>query len=159
MDILHLVDRLEEAVKKSRRLFFSPIRLVDERRIMALVEQMRISVPEEVRRAQRVNRERERILAQAREEAERRVREAEQRAAELTAEHAVVRAAEARAAAIREQAEREAAALRREADEYVFGVLCQLEEELHRTLRVVENGLMKLQKDEVRSREYVRSTE
>lgn len=153
MDILHLVDRLEEAVKKSRRLFFSPLRLVDERRIMALVEQMRISIPEEVRRAQRVNQERERILAQAREEAERRVWEAEQRAAELTAEHAVVRAAEARAAAIREQTEREAAALRREADEYVFGVLCQLEEELHRTLRVVENGLRKLQKDEVRSTE------
>ncbi len=153
MDILHLVDRLEETLKKSRRLPFSSVRLVDERRMMALVEQMRISIPEEVRRAQRVNQERERILAQAREEAERRVREAEQRAAELTAEHAVVRAAEARAAAIREQAEQEAATLRREADEYVFGVLCQLEEELHRTLRVVENGLRKLQKDEVRSTE------
>ncbi len=71
MDILHLVDRLEETVRKSRRLPFSSIRLVDERRIGALVEQMRISVPEEVRRAQRVNQERERILAQAREEAER----------------------------------------------------------------------------------------
>ncbi len=153
MDILHLVDRLEEAVRKSRRLPFSSLRLVDERRLLALVEQMRISIPEEVRRAQRVNQERERILAQAREEAERRVREAEQRAAELTAEHTVVRAAEARAAAIREQAEREAATLRREADEYVFGVLCQLEEELHRTLRVVENGLRKLQKDETRSTE------
>ncbi len=149
MDILHLVDRLEETVRKSRRLFFSPIRLVDERRILALVEQMRISIPEEVRRAQRVNQERERILAQAREEAERRVREAEQRAAELMADHAIVRAAEARAAAIREQAEREVTTLRREADEYVFGVLCQLEEELHRALRVVENGLRKLQKDEI----------
>ncbi len=153
MDILHLVDRLEETVRKSRRLPFSSLRLVDEKRLLALVEQMRISIPEEVRRAQRVNQERERILAQAREEAERRVREAEQRAAELTAEHAIVRAAEARAAAIREQAEREAATLRREADEYVFGVLCQLEEELHRTLRVVENGLRKLQKDEIRSTE------
>jgi len=147
MDILHLVDRLEETVRKSRRLPFSSIRLVDERRIGALVEQMRISIPEEVRRAQRVNQERERILAQAREEAERRVREAEQRAAELAAEHAVVRAAEARAAAIREQAEREASALRKEADEYVFNVLCQLEEELRRALRVVENGLQKLQKE------------
>jgi len=147
MDILHLVDRLEETVRKSRRLPFSSIRLVDERRIGALVEQMRISIPEEVRRAQRVNQERERILAQAREEAERRVREAEQRAAELAAEHAVVRAAEARAAVIREQAEREASALRKEADEYVFNVLCQLEEELRRALRVVENGLQKLQKE------------
>lgn len=153
MDILHLVDRLEETIRKGRRLPFSSIRLVDERRMMALVEQMRISVPEEVRRAQRINQEREQILARAREEAERRVREAEQRARELTAEHSIVRAAEARAAVIREQAEQEAAALRREADEYVFGVLCQLEEELHRALRVVENGLRKLQKDKVASTE------
>ena len=50
------------------------------------------------------------------------------------------------ATSIREQAEQEAATLRKEADEYVFGVLCQLEEELRRTLRVVENGLRKLQK-------------
>lgn len=148
MDILHLVDRLEEALKKGRRLPFSSTRLVDERRLMALIEQMRISVPEEVRRAQRVNQERERILAQARQEAERLIQEAEQRAQELTAEHSLVRAAEARAAAIREQAEREADALRKDADEYVFGVLCQLEEELRRTLRIVENGLRKLQKEE-----------
>ncbi len=150
MDILHLVDRLEETVKKGRRLPFSAVRLVDERRLMALIEQMRISVPEEVRRAQRVNQERERILAQAREDAERLIREAEQRVREMTADHSVVRAAEARAAAIREQAEQEAATLRKEADEYVFNVLCQLEEELRRTLRVVENGLRKLQREESR---------
>lgn len=146
MDILHLVDRLEETLKKSRRLPFSSIRLVDERRMMALVEQMRISVPEEVRRAQRINQERERIMAQTRQDAERLVREAGQRARELTNEHTIVRAAEARAAAIREQAEKEAAAFRKEANEYVFGVLCQLEEELRRTLHVVENGLRKLQR-------------
>ena len=145
MDILHLVDRLEEVLKKSPRLPFSAIRLVDERRIGPLIDQMRISVPDEVRRAQRVNQERDRILAQAREEAERLVRRAEERAEELTAEHAIARAAEARAAAIREKAEREAAALRAEADDYVFNALCQLEEELKRTLRVVENGIRKIQ--------------
>jgi len=145
MDILHLVDRLEEIVKKSRRLPFSAVRLVDERRIWALIDQMRISVPDEVRRAQRIGRERDRILAQAREEAERVVQQARERAAQLTAEHPIAQAAEARAAAIRERAEKEAANLRAEADEYVFNVLCQLEEELRRTLRVVENGLRKIQ--------------
>jgi cell division septum initiation protein DivIVA len=128
MDILHLVDRLEETVKRSRRVPFSALRLVDERRVWALIDQMRISVPEEVRRAQRINQERDRILAQARGEAEQ-----------------LVRQAESRAVAIRDSAEREAAALRTEADAYVFNALCQLEEELRRTLRVVENGLRKIQ--------------
>lgn len=145
MDILHLVDRFEEVVKKSRRVPFSTLRLVDERRVGPLIAQMRISVPDEVRRAQRIGQERDHILAQAREEAERLIRRAEERAEELTAEHVIAQAAEARAVAIREKAEREAESLRAEADEYVFDALCRLEEELRRTLRVVENGLRKLQ--------------
>lgn len=153
MDILHLVDRLEEIVKKSPRLPFSGVRLVNERRVWTLIDQMRISIPDEVRRAQRVNRERDRILAQAREEAERVVQQARERAAELTAEHPIVKAAEARAATIRERAEREAANLRAEADEYVFNVLCDLEEQLRRTLRVVENGLRKIEAERAAAEE------
>ncbi len=151
MDILHLVDRLEETVKKSPRFFFSAIRLVDERRVWALLDQMRISIPDEVRQAQRTNRERDRILAQVREEAERVVQQAHERAAELTAEHVVSQAAEARAATIRERAEREVTGLRTDADEYAFNSLCQLEEELRRMLKVVENGLRKLQAERMAS--------
>jgi cell division septum initiation protein DivIVA len=145
MDILHLVDRLEETVKKSPRLFFGSIRLLDERRVWALLDQMRISIPDEVRRAQRTNRERDRLLAQAREEAERVVQQAQERAAELSAEHVIARAAEDRAAVIRERAGREVTGMRADADEYAFNTLSQLEEELRRTLHVVENGLRKLQ--------------
>ncbi len=145
MDILHLVDRLEEVFRQSVRFPLTPIRLVDERRLEALVEQMRISIPEEVRRAQRVGQEREQILAEARERAEQLIRRAEERAAELAGEHAIARAAETRAVAIREKAERDAEILRSEADEYVFTTLCQLEEGLQRTLHVVENGLRKVQ--------------
>jgi vacuolar-type H+-ATPase subunit H len=147
MDILHLVDRLEEAVKKGPRLPFSPLRLVDERRVWPLIDQMRVSVPDEVRRAQRVNRERDRIVAQAREEAERLLQQAREQAEALANEHAIVRAAEERAAAIRERTQKEVAAMRADADEYSFNVLCQLEEELRRTLKVVENGLRKLQSE------------
>jgi len=153
MDILHLVDRLEEIVKSSPHLPLSAFRMVDERRIWALIDQMRISVPEGVRRAQRVNQEREQILAQAREEAEKLVREAEERARALTVEHALVEAAEAHAAAVREKGEREAAILRAEANEYTFNVLCQLEEELRRALRVVENGLRKIQAERLSEEE------
>ena len=149
MDILHLVDRIEEAVRKSPRLPFSATRLVDERKIWTLLEQMRISVPEDVRRAQRISRERDQILAEARERAEGLVRQAEGRAVELTQEHVVSRAAEARASTIRDKAEHEAASLRSDANDYVFNALCRLEEELRRTLHVVENGLRKIQSEQV----------
>jgi cell division septum initiation protein DivIVA len=145
MDILHLVDRLEEIVKQSPRLPFSAVRFVDERRVWALMDQMRISIPDEVRRAQQVNRQRDRVLAQAREEAERVVQQAQERVAELTADHPIAQAAEARAVSVREQAEREMAQLRSGADDYAFNTLCRLEEELHRALRVVSNGLRRIE--------------
>ena len=60
MDILHLIDRMEEIIKESRRVPFGNLRLFDERRIWPLLDQMRISVPDEMRRAERIIREKER---------------------------------------------------------------------------------------------------
>lgn len=145
MDILYLVDRLEESVKESRRLFFSNLRLVDERRIWPLLDQMRISIPDEVRRAERITREKERIIAQAKEETERIVTLARSEAAEITADHPIAQAAEARAASIREQAERDAGRTRAGADDYAFEVLCKLEQEMRRALTVIENGIRAIQ--------------
>ena len=145
MDILHLIDRLEETVKKSRRLPFSGLRWVNERNIWPLLDQMRISIPDEVRRAERTVREKERTLAQAHEEAERIVTLARNEAAQLTAEHSIAQTAEERAAAIRERAEREAEGVRAGADGYAFDVLCQLEQELKRALTVIENGIHTIQ--------------
>ena len=145
MDILHLVDRLEEIVKQSPRLPFSAVRFVDERRVWALMDQMRISIPDEVRRAQQVNRQRDRVLAQAREEAERVVQQSQERVAELIADHPISQAAETRAVSVREQAEREIVQLRAGADDYAFNTMCRLEEELHRALRVVSNGLRRIE--------------
>ncbi len=145
MDILHLVDRLEEVVKKSRQVPFSSLRVVDEDHIWPLLDQMRISIPDEVRRAERVIREKERTIAQAQEEAERVVALARTEAAELTAEHPITQAAEAQAASIHKQAQREAETIRTGADEYAFEVLCKLEQEMKRALTVIENGIRTIQ--------------
>lgn len=148
IDILYLVDRLEEIIKASRHL--GNLRFVDERRIWPLIDQMRISIPDEVRRAERIIRERERTIAQANEEAQRIVELARSEAAQLTAEHIIARAAEQRAAAIREQAEREAEKTRAGADDYAFDVLCQLEQEIRRALTVIENGIRTIQAERER---------
>ncbi len=145
MDILHLVDRLEEVVKGSTQLPFSGIRLVDERHIWPLLDQMRISIPEEVRRAECTIREKDRTMAQAQEETERIIALARSEAAQLTAEHIVVQAAEERTAAIHIQAEQEAESIRAGADDYAFEVLCNLEQELKRSLTIIENGLQTIQ--------------
>jgi cell division septum initiation protein DivIVA len=152
MDILYLVDRLEEVIKAGRRLPLGNMRAISEDEVWPLLDQMRISIPDEVRRAERVIREKERTLAQAHEEADRIVALARKEAARLSAEHSIAQSAEGRAAVIRERAEREADAIRAGADEYAFDVLCRLEQELKRTLTVVENGIRRIEVDQERRR-------
>ncbi|MCA9932411.1 MAG: hypothetical protein H6662_16355 [Ardenticatenaceae bacterium] len=145
MDIQHLVDRLEQVLNESSRPWFSAYLLVNEDRIYNIVDQMRVAVPEEVKRANRIEAEKDRILAQAKEEAAR-IRElAKQEAGELVKRDAITASAQQRADNILERARRDADALRQDADAYVVNELTQLEEELLRSLAVVRNGLRKVQ--------------
>ena len=49
MDILHLVDRLEELFNDSRSVPFTHSVMVDEERILDIIDQMRVSIPEEIK--------------------------------------------------------------------------------------------------------------
>ncbi|MFO7682937.1 MAG: hypothetical protein R6X34_23095 [Chloroflexota bacterium] len=145
MDIQQLVDRLEELIDNSRLLPLSAYRLVEEEKIYGLIDQMRVTIPEEVKRANRVEAEKDRMLAQAHEEAER-IRElARQEAEELVKRDGIVSAAQQRSDNILERSRRDAEALRRDADLYVIDVLTKLEEDLLRSLAVVRNGMRKVQ--------------
>jgi len=148
MDILHLVDRLEELVNEGRRLPLSNKVMVDERKIWDLIDQMRISIPEEVKKAKRTNQERDRIIAQAHEEAARMVDLKREEAAAMVSEHELTKAADERATTIVERAKRDAESLRADADEYVVQVLNNLGADLERALKEVRNGILRVQESQ-----------
>ena len=54
MDIQHLVDRLEQVLAESRRVPLTANLVVEEDRVFNIIDQMRVSIPEEVKRANRV---------------------------------------------------------------------------------------------------------
>ena len=148
MDILHLVDRLErEIVQKSTLIPLTVYRLVDEEHALELIDQMRISLPDEIKTAKRIYQERDRIIAQANEEASRLVELAQTEAADLVQRDAISGAADRRAETIIERAQRDAQVIKLESDEYVMQVLSELEAHLMRSLTVVQNGLDKLEED------------
>ncbi|HMT20986.1 MAG TPA: hypothetical protein PKE20_07035 [Promineifilum sp.] len=148
MDIQHLVDSLEQALNESTRVPLSAYLLVNEEKVYSLLDQMRVAVPEEIKRANRIEAEKDRILAQAKEEAER-IRElARQEANELVKRDQIVSAAQHRAENIVERARRDSEALRQDADVYIMDVLNRLEEDLTRTLKVVQNGQQKVQSEQ-----------
>jgi len=147
MDILHLVDRLEEIINNSRAIWFTHNVIVDEDRILDLIDQMRVAIPEEVKKAQQLLAQRDRIMAQAQEEANRTLAIAREKSEQLVARDAISQAAQGRSEQILVQARAEAAHIRAEADDYVIDTLRRLEMELDRSLTQVRNGVITLENE------------
>jgi len=147
MDILHLVDRLEDLLNESRPFPFTHNVIVDEDRMLDIIDQMRVAIPDEVKKAQKLLAERDRILAQAQEEANRTLAIAREKSDQLVERDAIVQAAKARANQVVAQARSEGDNTRSEADQYVVDTLTRLEMELDRTLNQVRNGIRTLKND------------
>jgi cell division septum initiation protein DivIVA len=144
MDILHLVDRLEELISDSRAIPLTRTIVVDEDRILELIDQMRISIPEEMKKAQQITSQRDRVIAQAQEEAGRTIALAKQQAEELVAKDSLVQSAKERADQIISQARSDTESIRHESDDYIIESLEALERELSRLLTQTRNGINKL---------------
>jgi len=145
MDILHLIDQLEALLNEgSHPPLVGKRVLLDEQRAWEIIDQMRVSIPDEVKKAKRINQERDRIVAQANEEATRIVELGRDEAQQLASETEIAQQAQARAQTIVERAQREADALKADADDYTIQVLSKLEEDLAKALSIVRNGLLKL---------------
>jgi cell division septum initiation protein DivIVA len=151
MDILHLVDRLEEILNQSRPFPFTHNVIVDEDKILDLIDQMRVAIPEEVKKSQQVLAQRDRILAQAQEEANRTLSIAREKSDQLVERDSIAQASQSRADQVVAQARVEGERIRREADEYVVDTLMRLEVELDRSLSQVRNGIRTLQVEKGRT--------
>jgi hypothetical protein len=149
MDILHLVDRLEELFNESRSVPFTHSVIVDEDRMLDIIDQMRVSIPEEIKKAQQLLAQRDRILAQAQEEANRTLQLAREKSDQLVERDGIVQAAHARSEQIIAQGRAEAEKQKRDADEYVLETLQNLEVEMERVLTQVRNGVRALQSERV----------
>jgi len=141
VDIQHLVDRLEDLIDEGRHLFGTKYTMIDEERALEIIDQMRISIPEEIEKSARIMQQRERILSEAHEEAARIVQQNRIKAEAMMDEDSRVTAALARAESIKEQARQEAQRITNEADQYVLDQLKRLEGLLTRNLTEVRNGL------------------
>jgi cell division septum initiation protein DivIVA len=147
MDILQMIDRLEELLNESRPLPFTHNVIVDEDRMLDLIDQMRVSIPEEVKKAQQILTQRDRLKAQAEEEANRTIARAREKSEQLVERDPIAQAAQLQAEQIIIKARQDADAIRQEADSYVIETLRGLEIEMDRALTQVRNGIRALQVD------------
>ena len=127
IDVLYLVDRLEALLNKGWRVPMTSKTMIDEDEFLDIVDQMRIAFPEEIKQAKKIVQDRDRIMAQAQEEAARIVDLAKEDAARLTNDHAIVKAAQQQATQINQQARALAESTRLGADDYATDVLKKIQ--------------------------------
>ena len=147
-DIYHLIDRLERLLAESTRMPLSAYLIINEDDFLDVIDQMRTAIPQQIKDGERLQREQERVVAQAEEEAQRIVQQAHEEAGRLVADHELSRTAELRASTVMERARREAEVLRADANEYARAVLNSLdgqlgavEGQIANLLITVRNGL------------------
>jgi cell division septum initiation protein DivIVA len=138
MDIQHLVDRLEDLIDEGRHMPMSKYTLIDEERALEIIDQMRISVPEEIEKAARILAQRDRVLSQAHEEAARIVQNAREKSDRLIEDDVNVQAARNHAANIVEQAKQDADQITQEADAYALRVFNTLKTRLGKLVNDID---------------------
>jgi len=140
-----LIDRLEELLDRSWHVPFADKALVDEAEFLRLIDQMRLSKPKDLAQAQQVLRDREQILAQAREQAEHIRALAQEQADRLVDEHEVLRRAHAEREQILEEARQEAERIKADAFRWALDVLKDLDEKVASVQQVIRNGISALE--------------
>lgn len=127
-----LLERLEEIASQGTKVPLTGKILVDPDQLLAIVDEMRDMLPQEIRDANRVSRDREAILGDAREHAEATVREARALATQLTSESAVTKEAQDQADELIDQAKRVAREIRQNALEWADDLFARVSPDLER---------------------------
>ncbi len=147
-DVEALVRRVRELIDGARPAALSAQQVkVDRDELLDLLDQAIERLPEEVRSARWLMKDRDEFLARTRGEADDILAAARSQAERMVQRSEVMKAAEAKARRVLDQARAEAGRRRNEADDYCDKRLAQLETVLERAMTVVTTGRAKLRGD------------
>jgi vacuolar-type H+-ATPase subunit H len=145
MDVFQQLDRIEDLIVSSKHVPFSSSVMVSETEIFELLDEFRSSLPEELKQARWMVKEKQELMEEARKEAERIREEALAERARLIDETEIVMAARAEAERIIEEANAQAREIRLEAEDYADERLANLEVTCYKLLEVIKRARERLQ--------------
>jgi F0F1-type ATP synthase membrane subunit b/b' len=147
MDILYLIDRLDNLIASSRRMPLVNQIILKEGDILSIIDQMRASIPDEVKQARRIIQEKDRILAQAQAEATNMLTQARLESERALQREGLLEAAEERSQEIIQQAKERSQALLRHADEESERLKIEADSYVTETLRALREHLLSIETD------------
>src|SRR5262245_13629624 len=134
MDLASRLQQLEQLVLEAKSMPLSSSVLVNREEILQMVGEMQESLPEEIKQARWIVKDREDLLGKARAEGERLIEQAHEEQRRMALKEEVARRADAEAQSILEDAQDRADAMRRDAEDYVDAKLAQFEIALRKIL-------------------------
>jgi vacuolar-type H+-ATPase subunit H len=137
VDLTARIHQLEEMVRDAKSMPLSSSALMNRDEVLELIEQMKDSLPDEIKQARWIVKDREELLAKARRDAEGMVEQAREEQLRLASHEAVVQRAQEEAERILQEASEDGRRLRLESEDYVDAKLAQLEGALQRILEDV----------------------
>ena len=147
MIIYNLLDQLESTIEGSKRAFMQNDKIIiDPEDLYQLIDQIRSSVPDDIKDAQWVKKEEEQIKKKAQEDYERIIEEARQRAQDLVSETEIYRLAEIRVREMLEEANQAAHDVTLGAFNYANDIMEKIEKQLQIYYDVVQDGKDEIQK-------------
>jgi cell division septum initiation protein DivIVA len=140
MDVLVLIDKLDDTIHNAKVVPLTDTVRVDKEEVYDILDQMRATIPEEIKQARWIVKERQEMLAEAKREAERVVKEARDQQARLISDEEVYKQAERAAEEIIEDARETERSIRLGAEDYADEILSTLEVNLEKFLAAVRRG-------------------
>ena len=140
-----IIDKLDDLVHKAKQVPLRDQVRVDREEVYEILDQMRATIPEDIKQARWIVKERQELLAAANGEAERIVEGAGERQAQLVFQHEVTRQAELAAEGIIEDARAREREIRLGAEDYADESLDTLEINLSRFIAAIQRGRKRLQ--------------
>lgn len=144
-DVNGLLLQLRDMVENARGLFMSSSVSINREDFGAILQDAIDGLPEELREARWLLKEREQVIERAQSEAQRLIEAARVRAERMVEKNELVREARRVREEILEDAEKQAATIRHEAEDYVDRKLAAFEVVLDRTMQQVHKGRERLQ--------------
>lgn len=140
MDLIERIDELQLLVEEAKSVPLSSSAVINRDEFLELLAQLKEAVPDEVRQARWMSRDRDELLARGRKEAERIVTEAQEQRDRLLSRTEIVNAAHRDAERIVEEGKERAARMRLEAEDYIDQKLAAFEILLSKTIGTVTRG-------------------
>lgn len=140
MEIISVIDELEREIQGAKKMPLTSKLIIDEELLYKYVDALRAHIPEDIRQAQWISKEKDRLLKDAKEEARKLVSTTENKMLEMCDDKEIIKIANLKAKEIVDHANLKSAQIIQGSYEYVDERMSELEKILDKQVKEIRAG-------------------